>query len=216
MTTSQSQNRRTLATNTTTTTTTTTIIRTKTSAATSSSSSSASAYYFPQLWSQKLADDAIAKEDRLLVIGSGVAGSTTALIAAETYGIPVTLLFAGNASDDCNSRWAQGGIIYRNYDEMVGDSAQLLAEDIHRAGAGLCDDAAVQKVSIEGPDRVRQLLLEGMPYAKVPFDKRPNGELSLCLGTYKYYLCMSVCCCCCCCYSMCVCVFVCVFFFFFN
>jgi L-aspartate oxidase len=178
MATSSQKNRRTFAT-----TTTTTTIRTKTSAATSAS---ASAYYFPQIWSQKLADDAIAKEDRLLVIGSGVAGSTTALIAAETYGIPVTLLFAGTTSEDCNSRWAQGGIIYRNYDTAVGDSAQLLAQDIHRAGAGLCDDAAVQKVSEEGPDRVRQLLLDGMPYAKVPFDKRPNGELSLCLGKWVF------------------------------
>ena len=121
-------------------------------------------------------------EDRLLVVGSGVAGSAAALIAAETYRIPVTVLFAGNLPDDCNSNWAQGGIIYRNYDPESGDSADSLANDIHRAGAGLCDEAAVRKVSEEGPERVRQLLLNGEPYAKVPFDKRADGELSLCLG----------------------------------
>jgi L-aspartate oxidase len=119
--------------------------------------------------------------DRLLVVGSGVAGSAAALTAAETYKIPVTLLYAGNIAEDCNSNWAQGGIIYRNYDPESGDSADLLAQDIHRAGAGLCDDAAVRKVSNEGPDRVRELLLSGGPFAKVPFDKKPDGELSLCL-----------------------------------
>ena len=132
--------------------------------------------------SQQLAQQAISKENRLLVVGSGVAGSATALVAAETYKIPVTLLFAGNHSEDCNSNWAQGGIIYRNYDTESGDSADLLAQDIHRAGAGLCQDDAVRKVAEEGPDRVRQLLLDGNPFATVPFDKRPDGSLSLCLG----------------------------------
>mmetsp|Transcript_22282 Transcript_22282/g.35917 ORF Transcript_22282/g.35917 Transcript_22282/m.35917 type:complete len:618 (+) Transcript_22282:93-1946(+) len=121
------------------------------------------------------------KNDRLLVVGSGVAGSAAALVAAETYQIPVTLLFAGNVPQDCNSNWAQGGIIYRNYDPESGDSADSLARDIHRAGAGLCDDRAVRKVSEEGPDRVRELLLNGGPFADVPFDKKPDGELSLCL-----------------------------------
>jgi FAD binding domain len=122
------------------------------------------------------------KNERLLVVGSGVAGCATALVAAETYRIPVTILFAGNVPQDCNSNWAQGGIIYRNYDPRSGDSAESLARDIHRAGAGLCDDAAVRKVSEEGPKRVRQLLLKGGPFADTPFDKKPNGELSLCLG----------------------------------
>lgn len=126
----------------------------------------------------------IEKNDRLLVVGSGVAGSAAALIAAETYKIPVTLLFAGNIPQDCNSNWAQGGIIYRNYDPNSGDSADSLARDIHRAGAGLCEDDAVRKVSEEGPTRVRELLLNGGPFARVPFDKKPDGELSLCLGMF--------------------------------
>jgi len=123
--------------------------------------------------------------DRLLVVGSGVAGSAAALVAAETYNIPVTLLFAGNVPEDCNSWWAQGGIIYRNFDPESGDSAESLARDIHRAGAGLCNDKAVQKVSEEGPERVRELLLnvtgDNGPFADVPFDRTPNGDLSLCL-----------------------------------
>ena len=119
------------------------------------------------------------------MVGSGVAGSAAALIAAETHKIPVTILFAGSAPGDCNSWWAQGGIIYRNYHPASGDSADSLANDIHRAGAGLCDDFAVRKVSEEGPDRVKELLLNAKEaFADVPFDKTADGELSLCLGKF--------------------------------
>lgn len=129
--------------------------------------------------------------DRLVVVGSGVAGSATALIAAEKYKIPVSLVFAGSIPEDCNSYWAQGGIIYENYKH--GDSPQLLAQDIFRAGAGLCVEDAVYKLAHEGPSRVKELLLQGHPYAQVPFDtttKQSNNndnnndsdnELSLCL-----------------------------------
>jgi L-aspartate oxidase len=117
------------------------------------------------------------------VIGSGVAGSATALIAAEHFKIPVTMLFAGQTPEDCNSYWAQGGIIYRNYHPSSKDSAEALARDIHRAGAGLCDANAVSKLAMEGPDRVRQLLLsDSDTFAHVPFDKTESGDFSLCLG----------------------------------
>lgn len=132
-------------------------------------------------------NNSTSKNDRLLVVGSGVAGNAAALIAAQTHQIPVTVLFAGNVPHDCNSNWAQGGIIYRNYDPGSGDSADLLAQDIHKAGAGLCVHEAVRKVAEEGPNRVRQLLLDGGPFADVPFDKKPDGELSLCLGKYIIY-----------------------------
>ncbi|EEC43575.1 predicted protein [Phaeodactylum tricornutum CCAP 1055/1] len=131
-----------------------------------------------------------SREDRVLVVGSGVAGSAAALIAAELHNLPVTMLFAGDVPTDCNSYWAQGGIIYRNYDPLAGDSAASLAADIHRAGAGLCDDAAVQKVATQGPSRVRQLLLNDLDnnqrnatsrFANVPFDQTAEGTLSLCL-----------------------------------
>jgi L-aspartate oxidase len=125
-----------------------------------------------------------ATADRLIVVGSGVAGCSTALIAAELYKIPVTVVFAGGVPTDCNSYWAQGGIIYRNYDSASGDCAELLSQDIHKAGAGLCQDDAVWKVATEGPDRVRQLLLnhQESKFANVPFDINPKtNELSLCL-----------------------------------
>mmetsp|Transcript_11031 Transcript_11031/g.12790 ORF Transcript_11031/g.12790 Transcript_11031/m.12790 type:complete len:643 (-) Transcript_11031:84-2012(-) len=123
-------------------------------------------------------------DNRLIVVGSGVAGCSTALIAAEKHNIPVTLLYAGSMPTDCNSYWAQGGIIYRNYDRVAKDSAASLVADIQRAGAGLCDDGAVWKLALEGPNRVREILLDNAPnarFANVPFDRKEDGSLSCCL-----------------------------------
>jgi len=125
-----------------------------------------------------------AADNRLVVIGSGVAGSSAALIAAAKYQIPVSLVCAGSQLVDCNSYWAQGGIIYRNYDPKANDSAESLVADVHRAGAGLCVDEAVRKLAEEGPDRVRELLLDERKdpiFANVPFDRDENGELLCCL-----------------------------------
>lgn len=91
------------------------------------------------------------------------------------------MVYAGSEAIDCNSYWAQGGIIYRGND---GDSAESLVKDIVRAGAGLSDRDAAWKLASQGPDRVRQLLLDHEKtrcFANVPFDRTPQGELSLCL-----------------------------------
>lgn len=123
-------------------------------------------------------------DDHLIVVGSGVAGCSAALIAAERHNIPVTMLCAGSLPTDCNSYWAQGGIIYRNYDPKAKDSAASLVADVQRAGAGLCDEGAVWKLALEGPDRVRELLLDdadGGRFANVPFDRKEDGKLSVCL-----------------------------------
>ena len=123
-------------------------------------------------------------EGHMIVVGSGVAGCSAALIAAEKHNIPVTLIHAGSVATDCNSYWAQGGIIYRNFDRAANDSAASLVADVQRAGAGLCDDGAVWKLALEGPGRVRQLLLDDSPsgrFANVPFDRKEDGSLSCCL-----------------------------------
>ncbi|CAM9743206.1 unnamed protein product [Ascophyllum nodosum] len=110
----------------------------------------------------------------LLVVGCGIAGSAAALQAAR-HGMRVTMLSSAPNKDDCNSFWAQGGIIYKAED----DSPELLASDVHTAGAGLCNDAAVMKLALEGPQRVEEVLLRGA--AKVPFDLNSEGNLALCL-----------------------------------
>lgn len=144
-----------------------------------SSNEASSSLCCHRLFSTHLGHEA---QERLIVIGSGVAGCSAALTAAEQHKIPVTLLCAGSLPTDCNSFWAQGGIIYRNYDPAANDSAASLVADVKRAGAGLCDEGAVWKLALEGPQRVRQLLLDDKGrYANVPFDRTPSGGLSCCL-----------------------------------
>merc|ERR1719311_1473151 len=74
---------------------------------------------------------------------------------------------------DCNSQWAQGGIIYKG----VNDSPELLGRDIHIAGAGRCKSQAVSIVSEEGPSAVEKLLLMN----GAQFDRNDDGSLALCL-----------------------------------
>jgi L-aspartate oxidase len=109
----------------------------------------------------------------VLVLGSGIAGSVAALQLAEA-GIRVVIVTRASLSEESNTFYAQGGIIY----EGTGDSSALLAEDILRAGAGYCNPKAVEILSQEGPRLVRSILLEKL---NVPFDRTPQNELSLVL-----------------------------------
>jgi len=73
---------------------------------------------------------------------------------------------------DCNTFWAQGGIIY----EGEGDSPASLVHDIIRAGAGISNEEAVEFLATEGPRVVKELLLDEI---HVPFSKSEEGELDL-------------------------------------
>ena len=48
----------------------------------------------------------------VVVVGSGVAGCAAALKAAHA-GLNVTMLTSQSEPTECNSYWAQGGIIYK-------------------------------------------------------------------------------------------------------
>lgn len=109
----------------------------------------------------------------LLVLGCGVAGASAALKAAAR-GLLVTMVTSATDPLDCNSFWAQGGIIYKAKD----DSPALLAQDIVVAGAGVNDPGAVNKLAVEGPGCVEDLLIN---VAQVPFDRAADGGLALCL-----------------------------------
>jgi L-aspartate oxidase len=99
-------------------------------------------------------------------VGSGAAGLTAALAAAE-HGASVIMLTKGHAPD--SSSWhAQGGIAGAIGDD---DTAELHAIDTERAGRELCRESAVRVLVEEGPDRVRELITLG-----VPFDPELNLE----------------------------------------
>ncbi|HYI07621.1 MAG TPA: L-aspartate oxidase [Thermoanaerobaculia bacterium] len=106
----------------------------------------------------------------VLVIGTGIAGLTTAFTLAG-MGIRVLLVTKAVDPADCNTSWAQGGIIYQG----EGDSPAKLIGDILRAGAGISNQDAVKFLAEEGPNVVKQLLLDEV---HVPFTEH-EGELDL-------------------------------------
>jgi len=107
----------------------------------------------------------------VLVLGTGIAGLTAAFCLAGA-GIKVLLVTKTADPKDCNTFWAQGGIIY----EGEGDSPAKLIADILRAGAGLSNEEAVRFLAVEGPRVVRELLLKEI---HVPFSTSEEGELDL-------------------------------------
>ena len=104
-----------------------------------------------------------------LVIGAGLAGSAYALHAARA-GLDVQLLSLGGPSE-ANSDWAQGGIIF----DTSADHDSLF-QDIMTASDGMANPTAIEQLVNEGPDAVRELLLDEL---NVAFDRETGGELEL-------------------------------------
>ncbi|MCX7934902.1 MAG: FAD-dependent oxidoreductase, partial [Planctomycetota bacterium] len=93
-----------------------------------------------------------------LVIGSGIAGLTAALAAAESGTV---LVLAKDSAAESNSYHAQGGIAVAL---GSGDSPELHLQDTLAAGAGLCEEEAVRCLVSEGVERCRELLAWGTPF----------------------------------------------------
>ncbi len=105
----------------------------------------------------------------VIVIGSGVAGLTTALqIRAHDLSV---LLVTKSRVDEGSTKWAQGGIAAAL---GPGDTPDQHEIDTLVAGAGLCDLAAVKVLVTEGPEAVRKLIARG-----AIFDKSETGEMAL-------------------------------------
>jgi L-aspartate oxidase len=92
-----------------------------------------------------------AADADLVVVGSGVAGLTAALDAAEA-GLRV-LVVTKDAADAGSTRWAQGGVAVVLGD-VPGDSVEAHVADTLAAGGGLCDAAAVASIITDGPGAV--------------------------------------------------------------
>lgn len=107
----------------------------------------------------------------LLVLGSGVAGLSAAVRAAETHKMRVGVLTKGELPQ-ATTRWAQGGVAAVLHGDP--DSTDLHLADTLQAGAGLCDAEAVRVLVDEGPNRVNELIALG-----AMFDRDARGELEL-------------------------------------
>lgn len=93
-----------------------------------------------------------------IIVGSGLAGLYTAF-KASAFG-KVALLTKSNINES-NSYFAQGGIAAVT-DE--NDAPALHFEDTIIAGRGLCDYPAVDILVNEGPQRIQELIDEGMHF----------------------------------------------------
>jgi len=102
-----------------------------------------------------------------IIVGSGIAGLYAALLAREHGSV---LVLTKGSIDDCNTRWAQGGIA-----APIGrdDSAEKHLRDTIEAGAGLVNEEAARVLTSEAAARIGDLVRFG-----VPFDTQ-HGEIAL-------------------------------------
>ena len=105
----------------------------------------------------------------VIVVGSGIAGLTTAL-HARAAGKTVLLVTKARVSEG-STQWAQGGIAAALADD---DSPEEHLADTLVAGVGLCDEEAVRILVTQGPPALRQLIALG-----ARFDTDATGAISL-------------------------------------
>jgi L-aspartate oxidase len=105
----------------------------------------------------------------VVVVGSGVAGATAALTAAEA-GIEVALLTKASP-EETNTLYAQGGVaaVLSPEDSLAAHAADTLA-----VGCGLCERAAVESIVRDGPAAIAALEKRGARW-----DRRPDGRFDL-------------------------------------
>lgn len=110
---------------------------------------------------------------RVVVVGSGIAGMTTAVEASVHHDV---VLLTKGALGEATTRYAQGGIavvLDATARAGVEDSVAAHVADTVTAGAGLVDRASAEVVCGEGPDAVAALIRWG-----TRFD-RQDGRLAL-------------------------------------
>jgi len=102
----------------------------------------------------------------VVVVGSGVAGLTTALDAAAA-GHSVLMIAKGHL-DDANTSWAQGGVAVVRDERDPQDSIDVHIGDTLVAGAGLCDPVAVNTIIAAGPAAIARLSRRGAIFDRGP------------------------------------------------
>ncbi|MEO8793830.1 MAG: L-aspartate oxidase [Daejeonella sp.] len=108
------------------------------------------------------------KDIDFLIIGSGIAGLSLALKAAQHGKV---LIVTKANEDESNTKYAQGGVA------VVVDKEDSFAkhiEDTLIAGDGLCDPEIVKLVVTEGPERIQEIIKYG-----THFDKDKSGTFDL-------------------------------------
>src|SRR5215211_8793663 len=92
-------------------------------------------------------------ETDFIVVGSGIAGLRAAVGLAGA-GARVTVL-TKDRREESNTEYAHGGVAVALSEE---DEVSLHEEDTLAAGAGLCDERAVEVLVSEGPRYIQELM----------------------------------------------------------
>ncbi len=98
----------------------------------------------------------------VLIIGAGIAGLTLALRLAATSQVTV---LAKSRLTEGSSVYAQGGVAAVLDNEE--DSFASHEKDTLDAGVGLCDKKTVEFVVENGPEAIRWLIQEGVPFTRI-------------------------------------------------
>ena len=109
-------------------------------------------------------------ETDVLIIGSGIAGSSAALILAEA-GIDTILISKGKDFSETNTNWAQGGIACLGQNEKSQD----FINDILKSGDFINKPSAVEQVVRESRSLVEKILIQKL---EIPFSTS-NGNYDL-------------------------------------
>ena len=104
----------------------------------------------------------------VVVVGTGVAGLTAALDAAQA-GLRVNVV-TKSAVDDASTSWAQGGVAVVRNEHDPGDDVDAHVRDTLAAAAGLADPAAVRSILADGAAAIARLVDRG-----ARFDSGPAG-----------------------------------------
>ncbi len=126
----------------------------------------------PAVQQTPAAADRSAAPQRLIVVGSGIAGLYAALLAADA-GADVVVLTKG-ALADSNTFYAQGGISAVLDEPAPGDTVAAHIADTLTAGAGHCHDEAVRVLCTEARHDIAGLVRFG-----VRFDQDHDGGPAL-------------------------------------
>ena len=111
------------------------------------------------------------KEYDFLVLGSGIAGLSFAIKAAELGSVAVV---TKKEEVESNTNYAQGGIAAVTDDD---DNFESHINDTLKSGAGLCREDVVNFVITEGPERVRELIEWGVHFTKTKDSKSGTYDL---------------------------------------
>lgn len=112
----------------------------------------------------------------VVIIGSGIAGLYAALKISDMLKLPEgILLITKSTLENCNSYYAQGGIV-GVLKENTDDDVEKHVSDTLKAGAGLSEEDIVRFISEKSDEIIKDLDKCG-----VEFDKNERGEYMLTL-----------------------------------